>query len=112
VSAKRYVLFNLDAAGRPVVRKPSAHGLGHLRPPDGAEHAPASIPAPAMKLDDIGLARWQYDLWYRIVEAALAGHPAQVDLDLPGFAAPAVSRYAATTPELLRWFTRFNNGRP
>jgi hypothetical protein len=112
VSAKRYVLFNLDSDGRPVIRKASAHGLGHLRPPYEADHAPASIPAPVMALDDIGVARWQYDLWYRIVEAALAGHPAQVDLNLPGFAAPAVSRYAATTPELLRWFRGYNSGRP
>jgi hypothetical protein len=111
VSAKRYVLFNLDAAGRPVIRKASAHGLGHLRPPYDAEHAPASIPAPAMKLSEIGVARWQYDLWYRIVEAALAGHPAQVDLNLPGFNTPAVSRYAATTPELLRWFAPYNKGK-
>jgi hypothetical protein len=112
ISAKRYVLFNLDVAGRPVIRKASAHGLGHLRPPYDPEHAPASIPAPAMKLDEIGVARWQYDLWYRIVEAALAGHPAQVDLNLPGFGAPAVSRYAATTPKLLRWFAPYNKGKP
>jgi hypothetical protein len=112
VSAKRYVLFNLDAAGRPVIRKASAHGLGHLRPPYEKDHAPASIPAPAIKLGDIGVARWQYDLWYRILEAALAGHPAQVALSLPGFDAPAVSRYAATTPELLHWFDHHNQGRP
>jgi hypothetical protein len=52
-----------------------------------------------MRLDEMGVARWQHDLWYRIVEAALAGHPAQVDLNLPGFDAPTASRYAATRPD-------------
>ncbi len=33
VSAKRYALFNQDEPGGPVLRKASAHGLGHLRPP-------------------------------------------------------------------------------
>lgn len=113
VSAKRYVLFNLDEQGRPVLRKASAHGLGHLRPPYGEDDAPASIPPPAVPLRELGVERWQYDLWYRIVEAALAGHPAQVDLgDLPGFEKPAVSRYAATTPTLLHWFDTYNVDKP
>jgi DNA polymerase family B len=30
ISAKRYVLFNIDCAGKPLLRKASAHGLGHL----------------------------------------------------------------------------------
>jgi hypothetical protein len=33
--------------GHPVIRKASAHGLGHLLPPYQAEDAPRSIPAPA-----------------------------------------------------------------
>lgn len=112
VSAKRYVLFNLDATGRPVLRKASAHGLGHLRAPYDTDHAPASIPAPVVPRDTLGVARWQHDLWYRIVEAVLGGHPNRVDLDdLPGFDAPAASQYAATTPELLRWFAPYNSGR-
>jgi hypothetical protein len=57
--------------------------------------------------------RWEYDLWYRIVEAALSGHPDQVGLDdLPGFDKRAMSRYAATTPALLRWFKTYNKNRP
>jgi DNA polymerase elongation subunit (family B) len=36
VSSKRYALFNLDAQNRPVLRKASAHGLGHLMAPDHA----------------------------------------------------------------------------
>ena len=113
VSAKRYCLFNLDAEGRPVLRKASAHGLGHLREPYPAERAPASIPAPVVPRKDLGVARWQHDLWYRIVTAALEGHPAQVDLaDIEGLDAPAVSRYGATTSELLHWFDRYNADRP
>ena len=43
----------------------------------------------------------------------MEGHPNQVYLDdLPGFAKPAASAYAATTPRLLRWFGSFNEGRP
>jgi hypothetical protein len=40
VSAKRYALFNLDGEGRPVIRKASAHGLGHLLAPYEEEDAP------------------------------------------------------------------------
>ena len=51
----------------------------------------------------LGIERWQYDLWYLIAWAALAGRPQQVDFyDLPGFDQVAVSRYAATRPRLLR----------
>ena len=49
VSAKRYALFNLDAGGRPVLRKASAHGLGHLLAPYGPDEAPAAIPAPVVE---------------------------------------------------------------
>jgi hypothetical protein len=33
ISAKRYALFNLDAGGKPILRKVSQHGLGHLMSP-------------------------------------------------------------------------------
>ena len=63
-----------------------------------------------MPLHEIGVERWQYDLWYRIVDAAPAGHSQQADFDdLPGFEKKAVSRYAATTPRLLRWFKSYNH---
>ena len=58
VSDKRYVLFNLHD-GRPVIRKASAHGLGHLRAPYGPNDAPSDIPAPDLDLRDIGVERWQ-----------------------------------------------------
>ncbi|MHB1325174.1 MAG: helix-turn-helix domain-containing protein [Thermoleophilia bacterium] len=113
ISDKRYALFNIDEDGRPVLRKASAHGLGYLLPPYPKEKAPVSIPAPRVSLSELGVERWQYDLWYRIVEAALDGHAQQVDCDdLPGFAAVAVSRYAATCPRLLHWFDTYNKGKP
>ncbi len=115
VSAKRYALFNLDTKGRPILRKASAHGLGHLIAPYQAADIRASehVPAPVIDLAEIGVERWQHDFWYRIVSAALNGHPAQVGTDgFPGLDAPAVSRYAATTPSLLRWFRHYNRRKP
>jgi hypothetical protein len=109
VSTKRYVLFNLVERGRPSLRKISAHGLGHLLLPYGEDQAPSEIPEPIVTLAELEAERWQHDLWYRIVEAALGDKPEQVRLyDLPGFERPGVSRYAATTPKLLRWFERHN----
>jgi hypothetical protein len=47
-----------------------------------------------------------------VVSAALAGHPDQVDRDYhPALTLPAVRRYAATTPDLLRWFKSYNEKR-
>src|SRR5262249_34316187 len=52
------------------------------------------------------------DLWWKIVAAALAGNPDRVGHDYhPALREPAVSRYGATTPKLLRWFDKFNEGR-
>src|SRR5262249_6454678 len=113
VSAKRYALFNLNQKGRPEIRKASAHGLGHLLAPYSEDEAPRSIPASMVSLKEIRVERWQYDLWYRIICAVLDGHPDQPDLSgIPGFDRPAVSRYGATTPAMLRWFKRYNAGRP
>jgi len=112
VSSKRYVLFNLGIDGCPIIRKASAHGLGHFKSPYPEEDAPASIPAPSADLSKIGVKRWQYDLWHQIVLAALSGHPDQVDLKYhPALNQPAASRYAATTPDLLRWFKAYNRNR-
>jgi hypothetical protein len=112
VSAKRYCLFNLDEGGKPVLRKASAHGLGHLRAPYGKDDPALGIPAPQVDLGPMKLELWHHDLWGQIVSTALAGTPDRIDLGYhPALAAPAVSRYAATTPELLRWFSRYNQGR-
>ncbi len=113
VSAKRYALFNIGAKGRPIIRKATAHGLGHLRAPYDIENVPPSIPSPSASLGEIGVERWQYDLWYQIIASALAGRPDQVDLSYhPSLDRPAASRYGATTPELLRWFATYNHERP
>jgi hypothetical protein len=81
-------------------------------PPYGEEDAPTSIPKPSVSLDQIGVARWQYDFWYQITLAMLEGHPAQVDLGYhPALDQPAACRYGATTPELLRWFKPYNENR-
>lgn len=109
ISPKRYALFNIDRDGRPLLRKAMAHGLGHLLAPyeDGADCA--EIPAPLVPLAEIGVARWQHDLWYLIVQSALAGRPDIVGVgEMAGFDAYAVSQYAATTPNLLRWFDAYN----
>jgi hypothetical protein len=107
--SKRYALFNIGEDGEVIIRKASAHGLGQYLPPYETDDAPSSIPPPAVKLDDIGVERWHYDIWYKIIQAALEGHPDQVDLSYhDALKQPAASRYGATTPALLKWFETFN----
>ncbi len=109
VSSKRYALFNLATDGRPILRKVSAHGLGHLIAPYKETNAHFAIPAPTPSVLRNGVERWHCDLWHRIIGAALAGHPDRVRLDhQPKLSLPAISRYAATTPELLRWLKSYN----
>jgi hypothetical protein len=110
VSAKRYALFNWTT-DEVTIRKASAHGLGHLLPPYGADDALEGSPAPIIDLATIGVERWQHDLWYKIIHAATKGHSDQVDLGYLALAGPAASRYAATTPNILRWFKTYNKGR-
>lgn len=113
VSSKRYALFNLASDGSPVLRKVSAHGLGHLLPPYRADNPPSDIPAPHESVMRSGVERWHCDLWFQIVSAALAGKPDMPKLDFhAAMSSPAVSRYGATAPELLRWFDGFNANRP
>jgi hypothetical protein len=91
----------------------SAHGLGHLQDPYNKAEPAAGIPKPAVSPGKLGVRLWQHDLWWQIISAALSGEPNQVDLEFhPGLAQPAVSRYAATTPKLLRWFNGFNLNLP
>ena len=113
VSAKRYALYNLDGGGKPIIRKASAHGLGHLRAPYDQSNPAPSIPKPQMDLAKSGLALWQHDLWFKIIEASFGDKPHMVDLSYhPALQLPAISRYAATSPELLRWFKAYNAGKP
>ena len=56
---------------------------------------------------------WQEDLWKEIIRAADSDRPDETRfMEMPGFEAPAASQYAATTPELLRWFDGYNERRP
>jgi hypothetical protein len=112
LSSKRYALFNIED-GNPILRKASAHGLGHLLDPYAESDAPADIPSPAVALKEIGVRRWQYDLWYKLISAALEGHPERVLLDWhPALSQPAAIRYTASSPQLLNWVARWNQGKP
>ena len=109
ISAKRYVLFNVGEHGAPVVRKASAHGLGHLKAPYDEQTPATGIPRPTVKPKDMGVELWQHDLWWKVAVAALSGKPNLVDLRYhPALEQPAVSRYGATSPRLLDWFKPFN----
>ena len=112
VSSKRYALFNIGAGGEPILRKVSAHGLGHLLPPYGDNDPPPDLPTPHKSVLGNGIERWHCDLWHRIVSAALANCPDQVRRDYhPALSKTALSRYSATTPDLLHWFSIYNDGR-
>jgi AraC-like DNA-binding protein len=108
VSAKRYALFNNDVKGSIEIRKVSGHGLGHMRPPY-LDSVATNVPSAKRPLAEIGVPKWQHDVWHCVIDAAIKGRPDQVDLEgLPGMNAAAFSRYAATTPKLLRWFATHN----
>lgn len=57
-----------------------------------------------------GAKTWQNDLWLEIIEAATEGRQPQYG-SLKNFHRPAISRYGATTPPLLKWFKGFNGKR-
>jgi hypothetical protein len=102
ISAKRYCLFNLTEDGRPVLRKHSEHGLGHLldptNPPDTAD----------ADEEDAERTDWMRTLWEGLVTEALGHDHAWPDwLDRP-----ALGRLAATSPEMLRPFATWNAGKP
>ena len=102
ISAKRYVLFDRDAAGAPAIRKASAHGLGHLV-------SPYPDPDRSKRIDRLGVELWQEDLWREIILAFDRGQPDQVDFEkLANLDQPAASRYAATNQALLAWFNAYN----
>ena len=110
VSAKRYALFNIEN-GQPVIRKASAHGLGHLQAPYDENNPAKGIPAPKAPLSDIGVKHWHHDLWWLITKSAVDCHPDDVKLNFHlALKKPAASQYAATTPKHLRWFDKYNDG--
>jgi hypothetical protein len=108
ISAKRYALFNIDASGTPIIRKASGHGLGHLMAPYGDDDPAPGVPDP---LPGIGVNRWQYDYWFKLIEAGLSDTPREVPLDYHSkLKAPALSRYGATSPQMLAWMKAYNEG--
>ena len=107
ISAKRYVLFNRED-DRVLIRKASGHGLGHLIAP--YDEPPEQRRS---RVERIGVPLWQEDLWKEIIRATDAGTPDEIDvMNLPGAGVPAASQYAATKPELLRWFNGYNECQP
>ncbi|MEQ9507036.1 MAG: hypothetical protein RLO80_12295 [Hyphomonas sp.] len=113
ISAKRYALFNLDKDNSPVLRKASAHGIGAFMAPYSEATRSELIPNPRYKLAEIGVSLWQHDYWHQVISAALAGHPEQVALDWhPALQLPALRRYGATSPALLKWMGRYNEAKP
>ena len=112
ISAKRYALFNI-ANKQPVIRKASAHGLGHLQAPYDKSNPCKELPAPRVKPAKIGVELWHHDLWWQIIKAAIDGHPDEIKFNHhPALRKPAASRYAATTPKYLRWFDKYNDELP
>ncbi|MFC7291192.1 DNA polymerase [Hirschia litorea] len=112
ISAKRYALFNLDEDEKPIIRKASAHGLGHLMEPYNASNPAPCIPKPVIPVHEIGVKHWQHDFWYVIITSFLKGEPNKIPRDFhPALAKPALSRYGATSPAMLSWMKHFNEGK-
>ncbi|WP_026180795.1 hypothetical protein [Henriciella marina] len=113
ISAKRYALFNIADGGSPIIRKASAHGLGQWLPPYGEDNPAPGVPDPIENLRAMGIHRWQYDFWFFILKAAIDGTPDQVPLDYhPALTNPALMRWNASSPEMLRYMKHFNAGKP
>ena len=92
ISAKRYVLFNLRK-GKPVIRKPSNHGLGHLLNPFNN-----------------GIKDWHEEIWidilnehYRLIEPN--------DIDLKYQDKYCISRITVSSPEIMKRFRQLNRDR-
>jgi hypothetical protein len=74
-----------------------------MQPYSGKEARP-ELPKPQFPLHELGVKRRQHDAWLKINEAALNGTPDQVAYDWhPASKKPALSRYGATSPDLLGW---------
>lgn len=105
ISSKRYALFNISPDGTPIIRKGSAHGLGHLRAPYKDADAKAA--------ERIDMPDWHRDLWLHLAEAALAGKLHSVRYDWhKSLRQPAIGQYKASNADLWRWYDPLNVGRP
>ena len=113
IASKRYALFNRNADGTPLIRKASAHGLGHFHEPYGEANPAICFPEPLpdLKTSKDYLPRWQHDLWYAILRHALSGKSGRLRFDYhPALNQPVLMQYAANSPALLRSFNAFNQG--
>jgi hypothetical protein len=92
ISAKRYVLYELDAAGQPVLVKWSGHGLGHLLNPTDPDN------------DDRDWIRQGWE-WLLRDHLGLPGpEPGWLDQ-------PAIARHSISSPALHRLLGTLNDGR-
>jgi hypothetical protein len=91
ISAKRYVLFNVDPNRKAEIRKPLEHGLGHLiNPIDPNEES----------------TDWISEVWDLILRndaGIVAAYPKWFDR-------PAISRLTITSPHLLKPFLKRKKG--
>jgi hypothetical protein len=91
IASKRYCLFVLGPDGKPVVLRPSEHGLGHLVPPTGDENQD-----------------WRREWWVHAVCAVLGIRHPEPDW----FADPAIGRLTVTSPHEEESFRSLNEGLP
>jgi hypothetical protein len=96
ISAKRYVLYDLNEAGNPVFLEdhpPSEHGLGQLLNPLDTEE------------DD---RRWIPQMWSVVLRETLG-----LPVERPSwFERPTMIRTSVTSPAVLRAFGRLNEDKP
>jgi hypothetical protein len=108
ISAKRYVLYQLDGDGVPHIADAKAHGLGHVMAPD----APPAIEPNGRdegEADDGGkLKPWMRSEWDAIVREA---HGLAVP-DRPYLDRPACGRITLKSLQVWRAFRGFNRGKP
>jgi hypothetical protein len=91
ISAKRYVLYNLESDGTADIRKPLEHGLGHLMNP--------------LDPDDTDNEKWVETVWRYILDCDVRG----LDPSPPEwFSLPALSRVGVSGADMYRLFARLN----
>lgn len=95
ISAKRYVLYGIDAAGKIEALKASSHGLGHLLSPFNRE-------------DD---NKWHKEIWLDILKL----HRGKVSTDALNekySRSFALSKLAISSPQIMKRFEPLNKGKP
>jgi len=108
IAPKSYALFNLDATGKLILREAKQFILENYMPPYLRSKKEERLCRKAMKL-----RCWQRDLWLRVIQAFLDGHPDDVDLgSLPNFDLPAARRLSISTANVELHLQRYNQGKP